>query len=177
MPGFDEDFKGHQLDVAKAKELLAAAGHKDGAGLPPIKLYYRADRQDAEILCTMVQQDLRQNLGVKVDLAPTEWKALLEMRNRGQLGFFHLRWGADYLDPQNYLSFMLHTNARENTLGYSNADVAAGRANCDVPPGGASRRERRDLDSDVFPARYRTRSAGSDRLASVGNGAAPAFND
>jgi ABC-type transport system substrate-binding protein len=122
MPGFDEDFKGHQLDVAKAKELLAAAGHKDGAGLPPIKLYYRADRQDAEILCTMVQQDLRQNLGVKVDLAPTEWKALLEMRNRGQLGFFHLRWGADYLDPQNYLSFMLHTNARENTLGYSNAE-------------------------------------------------------
>jgi ABC-type transport system substrate-binding protein len=122
IPGFDENFKGYQFDPVKAKELLKASGHENGAGLPAIKLYFRADRQDAKILCTMVQQDLRENLGVKVDLAPTEWKALLEMRSRGELGFFHLRWGADYLDPQNYLSFMLHTNARENTLGYSNAE-------------------------------------------------------
>ena len=121
IPGFDENFKGYQYDLEKAKQLLAAAGHKDGSGLPSIKLYFRSDRQDAKILCTMVQQDLR-DLGVKIELAPTEWKALLEMRSRGELGFFHLRWGADYLDPQNFLSFMLHTNARENTLGYSNPE-------------------------------------------------------
>ncbi|MDQ2986170.1 MAG: ABC transporter substrate-binding protein [Armatimonadota bacterium] len=122
LPGFDENFKGYQLDPARAKQLLAEAGHPEGKGLPAIKMYFRSDRQDAKILSTMVQQDLRENLGVKVDLAPTEWKALLEMRSRGELGFFHLRWGADYLDPQNFLSFMLHTNARENTLGYSNKE-------------------------------------------------------
>jgi len=122
MPGFDENFKGYQYDVADAKRTLAQAGYPDAKGMPAIKLYFRSDRADARILSTMVQQDLRENLGVKVDLAPTEWKALLEMRNKGELGFFHLRWGADYLDPQNFLSFMLHTNARENTLGYSNPE-------------------------------------------------------
>lgn len=122
IPGFDENFKGYQYNVEEAKKLLAAAGYAGGKGLPPIKMYFRADRADAKILCTMVQQDLRENLGVKIDLAPTEWKALLEMRNKGQIGFFHLRWGADYLDPQNFLSFMLHTNARENTMGYSNPE-------------------------------------------------------
>lgn len=122
MPGFDENFKGYQFNAEQARKTLAEAGYADGKGMPQIKLYFRSDRADARILSTMVQQDLRENLGVKVDLAPTEWKALLEMRNKGELGFFHLRWGADYLDPQNFLSFMLHTNARENTLGYSNPE-------------------------------------------------------
>ena len=120
IPGFDPNFKGYQFEPERARKLLAEAGYAGGKGLPAIKMYFRADRQDAKILCTMVQQDLSKNLGVQIDLAPTEWKALLERRSRGELPFFHLRWGADYLDPQNFLSFMLHTGARENTLGYSN---------------------------------------------------------
>lgn len=120
VPGFDPDFKGLPYDPAAAKALLAEAGFPNGQGLKPIKFYFRADRADPKIVAEMVAQDLDKNLGVKVELAPTEWKALLEMRSKGELGFFHLRWGADYLDPQNFLSFMLHTNARENTLGYSN---------------------------------------------------------
>lgn len=120
VPGFDPDFKGLPYDPAAAKALLAEAGYPNGQGLKPIKFYFRADRADPKIVAEMVAQDLDKNLGVKVELAPTEWKALLEMRSKGELGFFHLRWGADYLDPQNFLSFMLHTKARENTLGYSN---------------------------------------------------------
>ncbi|MBA3725373.1 MAG: ABC transporter substrate-binding protein [Armatimonadetes bacterium] len=125
LPGFDESFKGYQFEPEGARKLLAEAGYPNGQGFPPVKLFFRADRQDAKILSTMVQQDLSKNLSIKVDLAPTEWKALLERRSRGQLPFFHLRWGADYLDPQNFLSFMLHTNARENTLGYSNPQFDA----------------------------------------------------
>ncbi len=122
IPGFDPNFKGHQFDPAAAKKMLADAGYPNGKGLPPLKLYFRADRHDPKIVAQMVQQDLDKNLGIKVDLAPTEWKALLEKRSKGELPFFHLRWGADYLDPQNFLSFMLHTTAKENTLGYSNPE-------------------------------------------------------
>jgi ABC-type oligopeptide transport system substrate-binding subunit len=35
---------------------------------------------------------------------------------------YHLRWAADYLDPQNFLSFMLRTGAPENRIGYSNPE-------------------------------------------------------
>ena len=33
-----------------------------------------------------------------------------------------LRWMADYLDPQDFTSVMLHTGVSENTLGYSNPE-------------------------------------------------------
>lgn len=120
VPGFDSAYGGIAFDPAAAKKLFAEAGYPDGKGFKPLKMYFRADRADPKIVSEMVAQDLEQNLGVKIELAPTEWKALLEMRAKGELPFFHLRWGADYLDPQNFLTFMLHTNAKENSLGYSN---------------------------------------------------------
>lgn len=122
VPGHDPNFKGIQFNPEEAKRLLAEAGYPNGRGMPPLKMYYRADRHDPKVVSEMVAQDLRANLGITVELAPTEWKALLELRTKGELPFFHLRWGADYLDPQNFLSFMLHSNAKENTLGWSNQE-------------------------------------------------------
>jgi oligopeptide transport system substrate-binding protein len=134
IPGFDENFKGYQYNPAEAQKLLAEAGYPGGKGLDTIKLYFRADRADPKIVSQMVQQDLQKNLGVSVELAPMEWKALLEKRSKGELPFFHLRWGADYLDPQNFLTFMLHTHAKENTLGYSNPQFDALCEKADAMP-------------------------------------------
>lgn len=120
IPGHNPNFRGLPYDPAAAKRLLAEAGYTDGKTFPVMPLYFRADRADTRIVAQHVQQDLLQNLGVTIELQPMEWKALLEKRNKGELPFFHLRWHADYLDPQNFLSFMLHSKARENTLGYSN---------------------------------------------------------
>lgn len=120
IPGHNPNFRGLPFDPAAARRLLAEAGYSDSNKFPVMPLYFRADRADARIVAQHVQQDLMQNLGVNIELQPMEWKALLEKRNKGELPFFHLRWHADYLDPQNFLSFMLHTKARENTLGYSN---------------------------------------------------------
>src|SRR5262249_30683153 len=46
----------------------------------------------------------------------------LAERNHGSMPFYFLRWMADYLDPQNFLSVMLHSGAQENTIGYHNPE-------------------------------------------------------
>jgi len=51
-----------------------------------------------------------------------EWRAYLEAWNKSEIGFFHMRWAADYLDPENFLSYMLSTTGPENKIGYSNPE-------------------------------------------------------
>jgi ABC-type transport system substrate-binding protein len=120
VPGHDPDFKGLPFDPAKGKQLLAEAGFPEGKGLPPLKVSFRASVDDIKNTCVVVQQQLQKNLGVTVELDETEWTTFLKKRNDGVMPFYFLRWMADYLDPQNFVSTMLHSRAPENTLGYAN---------------------------------------------------------
>jgi oligopeptide transport system substrate-binding protein len=122
VPGFREDFQGLPYDPEKAKKLLAEAGYPNGQGFPPLKLAFRASVEDIKNTCVAIAADLEKNLGIKVDLDETEWATFLKKRNTGEMPFYFLRWAADYLDPQNFLSTMLTTGSPENTLGYSNPE-------------------------------------------------------
>lgn len=122
VPGHDPSFRGFPFDPAKARTLLAQAGYPNGQGLPPLTLSFRASVEDIKNTATAVQEDLQQNLGVKVNLDEVEWGTFLSRRNSGAMPFYFLRWSADYLDPQDFLSLMLHTGSPENTLGYSNPE-------------------------------------------------------
>jgi oligopeptide transport system substrate-binding protein len=118
VPGHDPSFKGYQYDPAKAKKLLAEAGYPGGKGFPPLTLSFRASMEDIKNTAVAVQADLQKNLGIDVQLDETEWTTFLNKRKQGVMPFYFLRWMADYLDPQNFLSTMLHTNTPQNTLGY-----------------------------------------------------------
>ncbi len=120
--GHRENAAVYAYDPAKAKELLAAAGFKDGKGLPPLELYFRESFPDVKLVAEAAQRNLKDNLGIDVKLMPMEWRAYLEKFNRQELPFYHMRWAADYLDPQNFLSHMLATWGPENKLGYNNPE-------------------------------------------------------
>jgi oligopeptide transport system substrate-binding protein len=122
VPGHDPAFAGVPFDVAKAKALLAAAGYPDGKGFPALTLTYRERSPDIKRVCEVMAEMLRSNLGLTVAPRELEWGKFLEERNRGTMPFYFLRWAADYLDPQNFTSVMLHSKAPENTLGYSNPE-------------------------------------------------------
>ncbi len=109
-------------DVPAAKKLLADAGYPDGKGLPPIEMRFRDSYRDISLVAEDVSAQLKENLGMTVNLKVTEWKAYLERYNRGQNPFYHMRWAADYLDPQNFLSNMLATFGPENHHGYNNPE-------------------------------------------------------
>jgi len=118
--GYRTDLKGIPFDPPEARKLLASAGYPDGKGLPPLKIFYRDGRPDSQLLAVSVVSDLDKNLGIKVQPQSMEWRTFLEARNRKELPFVGLSWYADYLDPQNFLSFLLRSDAEENRDGYAN---------------------------------------------------------
>jgi oligopeptide transport system substrate-binding protein len=118
-------------DPAKAKQLLAAAGFPDGKGFPELTFSFRRAMPQVEQTAQVLAEQLKRNLNINVQLRPMEWGQFLNERTNKTMPLSHLRWGADYLDPQNFLSTLLHTSVRdaqgreshpENGVGYSNPE-------------------------------------------------------
>ena len=122
----------HPFDPAKARALLDAAGYKDRARFPTLYLALREQGPDARIVSEAIAGQLAKNLGIRVELRTMEWRAFLEKRNRKALAFYHNSWYADYLDPQNFLSFLFTTGVPQNAFGYSNPTVDALCAKADA---------------------------------------------
>jgi len=54
-----------------------------------------------------------------------EWGSYLARNDKKELPFFHMRWAADYLDPQDFISLFFTTSGNENKIYYSNPEVDA----------------------------------------------------
>lgn len=114
------------FDAAAAKQALATAGFADGKGLPAITLAY-GQEGDNETVVQALQSFWQQNLGVKVNLQAFELATFSENLNTTYytptegLQFYLSIWGADYPDPQNFLSQQLRTDTPNNNGHFSDA--------------------------------------------------------
>ncbi|MCB0825988.1 MAG: ABC transporter substrate-binding protein [Armatimonadetes bacterium] len=116
---------GFDYNVEAAQKLLADAGFPGGKGMPALTLTHREGYTDIKLVAESVASQIEANLGVKVEVQPMEWRKYLEDYNNKKHAFYHMRWAADYLDPQNFLSHMLATWGPENKLGYSSPQFDA----------------------------------------------------
>ncbi len=141
VPGYDAKYPGLPYDTAKARALLAAAGYPGGKGFPKLVISFRQGYQYIADAVLAIRNDLKQNLGIETDTRQVDWGQFLKERNAGTMPCFHLRWAADYLDPQDFLSLMLHTGAEENKVGYSNPQFDSLCDQADVERNDAKRME------------------------------------
>lgn len=109
------------FDPQAARAELTKAGLK-GESLPPLTLCYRADNADARAVAETVTSDLKTALGVTVEPRAMDWGGLLKARNKAELPCAYLNWTADYVDPENFLSTLLRSDAGVNFDRWSDAE-------------------------------------------------------
>ncbi|MCX7804868.1 MAG: ABC transporter substrate-binding protein [Planctomycetota bacterium] len=108
MPAYDPGLEGQRYDPDAARRELEAAGFPGGKGLPPLRLYYRADGE-GRLVCQAIQMQLRR-ASISVDLRPLEWGTFLARTRRGECPMFRLAWVADYPHPHNFLHTLFHSS-------------------------------------------------------------------
>ncbi|KRQ86152.1 Oligopeptide-binding protein OppA precursor [Caloramator mitchellensis] len=115
-----KDYYPAEGNVEEAKKLLAEAGYPDGKGFPKITLMYNTS-QGHQAIAMAMQDMLKKNLGVEVELANQEWKVFQKTRNDKNYIFARHGWIADYVDPMTFLDMWI-TNGGQNNIGYSNPE-------------------------------------------------------
>ena len=134
--GYDPDYENpfRQLDLERARRLLAEAGYKGGIDPEtgkPLRLTF--DTPD-----TSPQGQLRfqwfvnqwRKLGIDVEIDATNYNQFQEKVRNGAYQLFMWGWIADYPDPENFLFLLTTGMARSvsggpNTANFQNAEFDA----------------------------------------------------
>ena len=97
--------KGFNLDVDKARKLLAKAGYPNGKGFPKLKLQTNSGGGDRNIqIAEAIQKMLKENLNINVEIDVVPLAEHLESLERGKTLFWRSGWVADYPDPESFLT-------------------------------------------------------------------------
>jgi oligopeptide transport system substrate-binding protein len=114
------------FDPAAAKDALMQAGYTDGSHVPEVTLAY-ANEGDNALVVQALQQMWKENLGVEVRLQSYQLNDFNNALDTTYytptegLQFYFSVWGADYPDPENFLSRQLRTGVRNNNGHFSDS--------------------------------------------------------
>jgi oligopeptide transport system substrate-binding protein len=132
MPGFQPEL-GQDLafDPTAAKDLLRQAGFADPSQFPQLKFRFAttsANQSRAEF----IQAQLKQNLGINIQLESMEAKAYQAAYKDKDYDLAWTGWGADYPDPQNWISPLFACEASNNKYNYCNPEFDAAANKGDI---------------------------------------------
>jgi ABC-type oligopeptide transport system substrate-binding subunit len=125
MPGSSLPINGETFDPIAARAALGFAGYPSGQALPKMTLTYSNEGENS-VVANFLQKSWQDTLRVEVAL---EGLPLVEFIRRldhtykeptNGLDMYLSVWGADYPDPQNFLSQQLRTNSPFNNGHWSN---------------------------------------------------------
>lgn len=119
--GYDDKRPVWPHDPARAKALLAEAGHADGLDV----VYTTLRDEMAQKVALSMQADLAA-VGVRMRIETLTFPAYLSSLARGDVVFGFSSWAMDFPDPWDFLEVKFHSRMIEtgmNDTGYSNPEV------------------------------------------------------
>jgi peptide/nickel transport system substrate-binding protein/oligopeptide transport system substrate-binding protein len=123
IPGYTPEIQGYSYDAAKAKDLLAQAGHPAGKELAPMQFSSSAKAVEAHQEFQTIQRYLAA-IGIEVNWKQFDnWPTFRQALQRGQVELFRYSWHADYPDPDNIFYPLFHSQSENNFFHYRNPMV------------------------------------------------------
>jgi oligopeptide transport system substrate-binding protein len=126
--GYDAGYKNpfRQYDVARARQVLAEAGYKNGIDpATNLRLKLSFDTYTTTASSGLPLEFLAEawrKIGLDVEITSTTYNQFQDKVRRGAYQIFIWGWGADFPDPQNFFFLLECQNARSKSGGPNTAD-------------------------------------------------------
>jgi len=108
----------YEANLAKAKELLAAAGYPNGEGIP--KLEYVINENTGHQAVAEAVKEMWGKIGVEIEIVVMDWATLVDYRKTSDCETARQGWIGDYTDPSTFFDLFPST-AGPNDANYNNA--------------------------------------------------------
>lgn len=128
FPAYNPALPGYDYDPDRARQLLAESEYgSDTAGYPPITMTLPGSfGSPVSPAMQVILATWEGQLGISMDILQTDWATYLEDLRDGRFQIFGgLSWIADYMDPENFLDGLFHSESGNNHTRYSDPELDA----------------------------------------------------